>query len=100
MSHSISCVLLIPSEYRETINLLEEYLGHGPNSISVALVNVDGSLWFGCHTWCDQDFLNELADPAYASEAMSALIISAIEGGDSASNWSNSLAENGLSIVE
>lgn len=100
MSLPFSCVLLIPGEHREVINSLADSLGYGPDNLSVLLVKSNGAQWFGCHTWCDQDFLDELADPAYASEAMSALIISAIEGGDSASNWSNSLAENGLSIVE
>lgn len=100
MTYSISCVLLIPDAHRDDMNALAEEQGYGPDNLSVPLVKSDGTKWWGCHTWCVQAFLDQLDDPQYASEAMSALIISAIEGGDSASNWSNSLAENGLSIVE
>lgn len=96
MTYSISCVLLIPGEHHEAINALADSLDYGPDNLSVPLTKADNSSWFGCHTWCAQSFLDQLADPTYASEALSALIVSAVSGGDPASNWAQALADNGL----
>lgn len=97
MTYSISCVLLIPAAHREAINALAESLGYGPDNLSVPLTKTDGSPWFGCHAWCTQAFLDRLSDPAYAGEARSALVVSAIPDGDAGSNWALALASNGLS---
>lgn len=99
MTYSISCVLLIPGEHREAINSLADSLGYGPDNLSVPLVKLDGAPWFGCHTWCVQAFLDQLADPAYAGAAMSALVVSAIDGGDPTSNWAQALASNDLTMI-
>lgn len=99
MSYTISCVLLIPAEYRDTINSLADSLGYGPYNLSVLLVKSNGAQWFGCHTWCKQAFLDQLDDPQYASAARSALIISAVEGGNAASNWAKALESNSLSLA-
>lgn len=99
MTYSISCVLLIPVAHREAINALADSLGYGPDNLSVPLTKASGAKWFGCHTWCVQAFLDQLADPAYAGEARSALVVSAIPDGDPASNWSKALADNGLIAI-
>lgn len=100
MTFSISCVLLIPAAHREAINALAESLGYGPDNLSVPLTKTDGSPWFGCHAWCTQAFLDRLSDPVYAGEVLSELIVSAIPEGTAYSNWNNTLAANGLSVVE
>lgn len=99
MTYSISCVLLIPAAQREAINALADSLGYGPGNLSVPLVKAGGAKWFGCHTWCMQTFPDQLADPAYAGEARSALVVSAIPGGDAGSNWAQALADNGLTVI-
>lgn len=99
MTYSISCVLLIPSAQREAINALADSLGYGPGNLSVALTKASGAKWFGCHTWCVQAFLDQLADPAYAGEARSALVVSAIPDGDAATNWAQALESNDLTVV-
>jgi hypothetical protein len=97
MTYNISCVLLIPAAHRDAVNALAESLGYGPNNLSVELVHADGGIWYGCHTWCAQSFLDQLADPAYSGSAMAALVVSAVPDGDSASNWAEALAEHELS---
>lgn len=98
MTYSISCVLLIPAEHQSEINALAESLGYGPNNLSVALADSSGNKWYGCHTWCGQLLLDQLADPEYQSTT-SALIISSVPGGDPAINWVQALADNGLTVV-
>lgn len=100
MTYSISCVLLIPAKYREEINLLADSLGYGPDNLSVALSDASGNKWYGCHTWCVQAFLDQLVDPKYACEALSALVVSAIDGGDPRSNWAQTLDDKGLSAAD
>lgn len=97
MTYSITCVLLIPGEHRDAINALANSMGYGPDNLSVPLTKADGAQWFGCHTWCQQAFLDQLADPAYACEALNALVVATIDGGDPTSNWAQALASNGLS---
>lgn len=98
MTYSISCVLLIPAAHREAINALADSLGYGPDNLSVPLTKGDGAAWFGCHTWCTQKFLDRLAEPDLQTEFASALVVSAIDGGDPGSNWAQALADNGLTI--
>ncbi len=100
MTYTISCVLLIPGEHRAAINSLADSLGYGPNNLSVPLKKAAGALWYGCHTWCIQSFLDQLADPAYAGEARSALIVSAIQDGEASNNWTQALADNALLEIQ
>lgn len=100
MSYDLSVVLLIPAQHREAINTLAEELGYGPGNLSVPLTKTDGSPWFGCHAWCTQAFLDRLSDPVYAGEVLSELIVSAVPEDTAYSNWNNTLAANGLSVVE
>jgi hypothetical protein len=100
MTYSISCVLLIPGDHQEAINALAYSLGYGPDNLGVKLVKAEGAIWYGCHTWCTQEFLNQLGDPAHASDATNALIFSAIQNGSPDINWSKSLQDNGLSTIE
>lgn len=96
MSYSISCVLLIPGQYRDQINVLAESLGYGPDNLSVLLTDADGAEWWGCHTWCVQAFLDQLEDPQHESEVLSALIVSAVPDGVPLDNWRHALELNGL----
>lgn len=98
MSYTLSVVLLIPSQHREAINTLAEELGYGPDNMSVPLMKPDGAQWFGCHTWCVQAFLDQLSDPAHQGAAMSALVVSAIDGGEPLSNLAQALLDNHLTI--
>lgn len=100
MTYSISCVLLIPAEHQEEINTLADSLGYGPNNLSVLLSKSDGSIWYGCHTWCAQEFLNRLAKTLYAEEVTESLIVSTIPYGDPADNWNETLIAHELSVVE
>lgn len=106
-SYTISCVLLIPAAHRDAINAVAEAIGYGPGNLSVELLHTDGSTWYGCHTWAEQAFLDMIASPPPevaqiqgGPEALAALVVSSVEGGDPLSNWQQALTENGLTVVE
>jgi len=99
MSYTLSVVLLIPSQHREAINTLAEELGYGPGNLSVPLVHADGSEWYGGHTWAALAFLDHFREPIEGYEdAVSALVVSAIDGGEPLSNWAQALLDNHLTI--
>lgn len=99
MTYPISCVLLIPADHREAINELAESLGYGPGNLSVPLYGAGGDEWFGCHTWCSQEFIDQLSSNQYQGDAMGALVVSVHVGGDSDWNWSQALLDNGLEVI-
>ena len=96
MSYGLSCVLLIPAAHVAAINALADSLGYGLNNLTVELVGPSASRWYGCHTWCNADFLQSFSDQP-ASPALSALVVSVADGSISpADHWALALAENGL----
>lgn len=98
MTTLISCVLLVPIEFGADINNLLADWGFGPGNLGVHLEKANGAKWIGCHTWCDQDFIDQLMDPANNSPATDVLVISAVLGGDATDNWEQTLLTNGLTI--
>ena len=61
----ISCALVIPAAHRTEMNVIGEALGYGPDNLSVPL-SADGAepaSHYGCHTWCDAEFIALLANP-------------------------------------
>lgn len=105
--HNLSAVLLIPEAHKDVMNTIAEALGYGPNNIAVKLAKTDNSVWYGCHTWCNQVFVDQIANPPEeaslipgSSEALASLVTSIVEGGDPSSNWFTTLEANGLSVVE
>ena len=101
-TYNYSLVLLIPSEHLETINTFAEEFGWGPNSLSIPLVDQEGSDWFGAHVWVSQSFLDLLESPPEGAplEALSALKTSAVDGGEPLDNWTATLSLYGLTPKE
>jgi hypothetical protein len=101
-TYNISLVLLIPALHQPAINALAESLGWGPDSLSVQLKDAEGNDWYGSHSWVAPGFLEMLADPPEGSplDALAALKVSAVGGGDPLENWNQALEENGLLRVE
>lgn len=99
MNYGLSCVLLIPSVHVAAINELADSLGYGSNNLTVELVGPSASRWYGCHTWCNELFLQSFGDQS-ASPELSALVVSVADGSISpADHWALALAENGLEIT-
>ena len=98
MSAPISCVMLVPAKHRATINELTASMGYGDDNLSVELVKPNGRIWWGCHWWVDLEFLQAMADPENASEAMASMVVSVAESGTASGNWSSTLEANDLTL--
>lgn len=97
MTYGISCVLIIPLTLRAVANDLIEGYGFGPNNLSVQLAKTsDSSVWYGCHVWCDQAFV-DFIQAHQAIDFLGTMIISATAG-PARTNWANTIAANGMTI--
>lgn len=98
MTYSISCVLIIPKTMQATANSLIEGYGFGPNNLSVKLnKTADSSEWFGCHIWCDQEFI-DFIQAHQAVDFLNTMIVSTATAGAAKDNWSATLALNGMTL--
>ncbi len=104
MSYSLSIVNIIADKYKDTINAIAAYYGTGDDALSVKLVNKDGNVFWGCHSWWqpkDYDYFTKAPPPETipnASEALAALYERVVDGGVPYENWNTALNELGLSV--
>lgn len=51
MSYNLSIVNIISDTYKDTINAIAKYYNTGDGALSVKLVDKDGNVFLGCHSW-------------------------------------------------
>lgn len=104
MSYNLSIVNIIADKYKNTINAIAAYYGTGDDALSVKLVDKDNNVFWGCHSWWQQqdyDYFTKAPPPAdipNASEALAALYERVVDGGVPYENWASALDELSLSV--
>ena len=106
--YSLSVVNIISDGHREAVNQVAALYGCGENNISVKLVDSNGSIYWGCHSWWKPEdyavFSNEelraQVVPPELAPSLEHLYERLVLDGDSQENWQAVLSELGLSIVE
>ena len=102
---SISCALVIPAAHRVEMNAIGEALGYGPDNLSVPLSGdgAEPASHYGCHTWCDAEFIALLANPPPAyigSAALANLSAHYIENGFPGDTFETLLNQIGLQRIK
>lgn len=105
---NLSVFNFVPDAHRDKVNAIAEIYGCGPNNLSVKLVNANGEVFYGCHSWWNPDDYAAFSDPDIRAQIVPADLLPSLEflherlvmDGDAQENWHAALAENGLSIVE
>lgn len=105
---NLSVVNIIPDEHREAVNKIAELYGCGENNISVKLVDSNGSIYWGCHSWWKPEDYALFSDPDLRAQIIPAELLPSLEylyerlvlDGDAQENWQAALSELGLSLVE
>lgn len=105
---NLSVVNIIPDDHRDSINQIAELYGCGENNLSVKLIDSNGAVYWGCHSWWKpEDYAlfsdNELRQQVVPTElqpALEFLYERLVLDGDSQENWQVALALNGLSEVQ
>ena len=104
MSYNLSIVNIISDTHKDTINAIAKHYNTGDDALSVKLVDKDGNVFWGCHSWWkqqDYDYFTKApppADIANASEALTALYERVVDGGVPYDNWIAALDELNLTV--
>ena len=105
---NLSVVNIIPDAYKDAINQIAELYGCGENNLSVKLIDSNGNIFWGCHSWWkpehyaifSDDELRQQVVPAELSPAFEFLYERLMLDGNSRENWQSALDELSLTLVE
>ncbi len=108
MKFNLSVVNIIPDAHKDAINQIAELCGCGENNISVKLVDSNGAVYWGCHSWWKPEDYAVFSDAELRAQIVPSELQPSLEflyerlmfDGDAQENWTTALAELGLSIVE
>jgi hypothetical protein len=105
---NLSVVNIVPDAHRDSINQIAELYGCGENNLSVKLIDSNGAVCWGCHSWWkpedyalfSDDDLRAQIIPVELSPALEHLYERLMLDGNSQENWQSALNELGLSVVD
>ena len=104
---NLSVVNIITDAHKDAINQIAELYGCGENNLSVNLIDNNGAVFWGCHSWWkpedyalfSDDGLRAQVVPAELAPALGHLYERLMLDGDAQENWTAALALHGLSEV-
>lgn len=105
---NLSVVNSVPDTYKDAINQIAELYGCGENNLSVKLIDSNGAIYWGCHSWWkpedyaifSDDELRQQVVPAELAPALKHLYERLMLDGNSQENWQSALGELGFTLVE
>lgn len=105
---NLSVVNIVPNAHKSAINQIAELYGCGENNISVKLIDSNGAIYWGCHSWWKPEDYALFSDSELRAQIIPAELLPSLEflyerlmlDGDSQENWQAALSELGLSIIE
>lgn len=108
MSFNLSVVNIIPDTHKDAVNKIAEIYGCGENNLSVKLIDSNGAIYWGCHSWWkpedyatfSDDELRAQVVPAELAPALKHLYERLMLDGDAQENWQGALDELGLTVFE
>ena len=108
MSYNLSVVNIAPNAHRDSINQIAELYGCGENNLSVKLIDSNGAVYWGCHSWWKPEDYAVFSDDELRQQVVAAELQPSLEflyerlmlDGDAQENWMAALTEFGLSPVD
>lgn len=105
---NLSVVNIVPDAHLVAVNKIAELYGCGENNISVKLVDSNGSIYWGCHSWWTPEDYALFSDEELRAQIVPTELLPSLEflyerlvlDGDSQENWQATLNELGLSLIE
>ena len=103
---NLSVVSIVPDAHKDAVNQIAALYDCGENNLSVKLIDSNGAIYWGCHSWWkpedyamfSDDELRQQVVPAELAPALEFLYERLVLDGDAQENWQTALAELGLSI--
>lgn len=105
---NLSVVNIVPDAHRDSINQIAELYGCGENNLSVKLIDSNGAIYWGCHSWwkpedyavfTDTELRNQIV-PTELQPSLEFLYERLMLDGNAQENWQSALDELGLSLAE
>lgn len=104
---NLSVVNIIPDAHKDAINQIAEIYECGSNNLSVKLVDSNGAVYWGCHSWWKPEDYAVFSDADLRAQIVPSELQPSLEflyerlmlDGDARENWMAALALNGLSEV-
>ena len=108
MKFNLSVVNIIPDVHKDAINQIAELYGCGSNNLSVKLIDSNGAVYWGCHSWWEPEDYAVFSDAELRAQIVPSELQPSLEflyerlmfDGDAQDNWQAALSELGLSLVE
>ena len=105
---NLSIVNIIPDEHREAVNQIAELYGCGENNLSVKLIDSNGTVYWGCHSWWKPEDYALFSDEELRAQIVPPELLPSLEflyerlvlDDNAQENWQQALVEMGLSLVE
>lgn len=105
---NLSVVNIIPDVHREAVNQIAEIYGCGENNISVKLVDSNGGIYWGCHSWWKPEDYALFSDEELRAQIVPVELLSSLDflyerlslDGDAQENWQAALSELGLTLTQ
>ena len=105
---NLSVVNIIPDAHKDAVNQVAALYGCGENNLSVKLIDSNGAVYWGGHSWWkpedyalfSDDVLRQKVVPTELQPSLEFLCERLVLEGDSQENWQAVLSELGLSLVE
>ena len=105
---NLSVVNIVPDSHLVAVNQIAELYGCGENNLSVKLVDSNGAIYWGCHSWWKPEDYAIFSDDELRAQVVPAELAPALEhlyerlmlDGDAQENWQSALDELGLSEVQ
>lgn len=105
---TLSVVNIVPDQYKDDVNRVAEIYGCGPNNLSVKLQGIDGSIYWGCHSWWKPEDYALFSDvkmregivPVELLPSLDFLYERVAENVEAQENWGLALTELNLSVFD
>lgn len=105
---NLSVVNIVPDAHKDGINQIAEAYGCGPDNLSVKLIDGEGKVFWGCHSWwkpedyelfSNEELRNQMV-PDELKPSLEHLYERLMPDGDAQENWQSALSELNLTTVQ
>ena len=105
---NLSVVNIIPDAHKDAINQIAELYDCGENNLSVKLIDSNGAVYWGCHSWWKPEDYALFSDDEMIAQIIPVELQPSLEflyerlmlDGNSQENWQAALIGLGLMLVE
>lgn len=105
---NLSVVNIVPDAHKDAINQIAEIYDCGENNLSVKLIDSNGAIYWGCHSWWKPEDYAQFSDDEMRAQIIPVELQPSLEylyerlmlDGDAQENWQSALDELGLSFAE